>query len=291
MNTHSYIACDLGAESGRVILGTLFEGRLTLEEIHRFPTGPIQVGDSMHWDVHRIFVELKTGLSGVAAHLKAAGTGHAESLSVDAWGVDYVLVGGATEALALPFHYRDPRTDAAFLASTETVPAETIFAETGIQFMPINTLYQLLAHRKSGTEHLEEAEQFLLIADYFQALFSGIGRAERSIASTTQLYNPVSGQWSAELLSRFDLPLALFPPIVDSGTVLGPLLPEIASETGLSDVQVIATCSHDTAAAVAAVPEEGDDLGLSQLRDMVARRRRAAGAADQRGRPGGELYQ
>ncbi|MGI4787865.1 MAG: rhamnulokinase [Janthinobacterium lividum] len=259
MNSHSYIACDLGAESGRVILGTLQNGRLTLEEIHRFPTGPVHVNESMHWDVARIFQELKTGLTQVAEHLEATGMGHAESLSVDSWGVDYVLVNGANESVAPAYHYRDPRTGAAFEATLKAVPAETIFAETGIQFMSINTLYQLIAHGQQEPGHLEQADQLLLIADYFHALFSGVSRAERSGASTTQLYNPTTREWSEELQTRFALPKNLFPPLVDSGTVLGPLKPEVAAETGLRGVQVIATCSHDTAAAVAAVPEEGDD--------------------------------
>ena len=260
MNKHSYIACDLGAESGRVILGTLADGLLTLEEIHRFPTGPIHVDESMHWDIAHIFEELKTGLTRVAVHLTASGGERAESLSVDSWGVDYVLVDAALKPLAPPFHYRDSRTDAAFLSAAETVPAETIFAETGIQFMPINTLYQLIAHQRQTPEQLDQAAGLLLIADYFHALFCGVRAAERSLASTTQLYNPVTEQWSETLRSRFGLPETLLPPLVDSGTALGPLRPEIAAETHLSaDVQVIATCSHDTGAAVAAVPEEGDD--------------------------------
>ena len=264
MNIHSYIACDLGAESGRVILGTLQSGILTLEEVHRFPTGPVQHDDTLHWDIPRIFDELKAGLYRVAAHIGAAGTEadspQVASLSVDSWGVDYVLTDADLHPLSLPYHYRDARTEAVFGAATETVSAEVIFAETGVQFMPINTLYQVLAHQRQAPQEIAKADGLLLIADYFHALFSGVRRAERSLASTTQLYNPVAGGWSAELLTGFALPDTLFPPIVDSGTVLGPLLPEIAAETGLSaGLQVIATCSHDTGAAVAAVPEEGDD--------------------------------
>ena len=154
----------------------------------------------------------------------------AASLSVDSWGVDYVLIStaGMSSALSshslsshslsshslsflsLPYHYRDTRTDAAFLAAGETVPAAVIFAETGIQFMPINTLYQLLAHRQQEPEQLAQADRLLLIADYFNALFCGVAVAERSLASTTQLYNPAAGTWSEELLARFDLPLLCF---------------------------------------------------------------------------------
>ncbi len=208
MSRHSYIACDLGAESGRVILGILENGRLALEEIHRFPNGPVHADGSLRWDVDQLFEELKTGLSRVAARLQAGGMKHAESLSLDAWGVDYVLVNSANAPLTLPYHYRDPRTETAFSEAMKIVPAEIIYAETGIQFMPINTLYQLLAHQKREPEQLAQADHFLLIADYFLARFSGVGRAERSIASTTQLYNPATGQWSEELLSRFALPKA-----------------------------------------------------------------------------------
>ena len=257
---HSYIACDLGAESGRIILGTLSSGLLTLEEVYRFPNGPLQATDgSLRWDMDRIVAEIKTGLSQVADRLKSLGT-QAESVSVDSWGVDYVLTDAALKPLALPYHYRDPRTVIVFAEALQTVSRERVFAETGIQFMPINTLYQLLAHQQADSETLTQAEQLLPIADYVAARLSGTGRAERSLASTTQLYNPVTKQWSEVLPSLFPLPAALLPPLVDSGTVLGPLLPEIAAETGLpAGLKVIATCSHDTAAAVAAVPEEGDD--------------------------------
>jgi rhamnulokinase len=259
MNTHHYIACDLGAESGRVILGTFREGLLTLKEIHRFSNDPIRVEKSLCWDAPRIFAELKIGLSCVAQHLKDVGDKAAESLSVDSWGVDYVLMDSQDAPLALPFHYRDPRTTAPYAEATEKA-SETIFAETGIQFMPINTLYQLLAHRQQEPEQINQAKHLLLMADYFQFLLSGIGVAERSLASTTQCYNPQTMRWAQGLLEHFDLPESLFPPLVESGTILGPVLPEIASETGLGSVLVLATCSHDTAAAVAAVPaEKGPD--------------------------------
>lgn len=253
MTTHSYIACDLGAESGRVILGTLAEGRLTLEEVYRFPNGPVQTGGGLRWDIHALWDEIKTGLKQIA------GRGEPESISVDSWGVDYVRVDTALMPLALPFHYRDPRsTGSAFTDAARSVSHETIFAETGIQFMPINTLYQFIAEQ-AEPEALAQADQFLLIADYFGARLSGVGVAERSLASTTQLYNPGTQEWSEALVTGFGLPRSVFPILVDSGTSLGPLTPEIAAETGLRNVQVIATCSHDTAAAVAAVPEEGDD--------------------------------
>ncbi|EMI22856.1 rhamnulokinase [Rhodopirellula maiorica SM1] len=249
-----YIACDLGAESGRVILGTLRDGRLTLEEIHRFANGATKIQNSLRWNIIRIFDELKQGLRMVADRGVAA-----SGMSVDSWGVDYVLLNDRQPMLGLPYQYRDARTEPTYAAALENPGRETIFAETGIQFMAINTLYHLIADVKENSDLLQIADQFLNIADYLNFLFCGVGRAEVSLASTTQLYNPTTGQWSAELIRQFALPEKIFPPIVASGTRLGPLLSELCDETGLPAVEVIATCSHDTGAAVAAVPAEGDD--------------------------------
>lgn len=258
MNEHHYVACDLGAESGRILLGTLAGDRLSLEEIHRFPNGPIRLGDSLRWDTPRIFNELKMGLRRVADRGVPVA-----SVSCDSWGVDYVLLGGSsgfeTIGLDIPFHYRDARTDGALERAFAIVPAEQIFAETGVQFMPINTLYQLLADLESRREMLSGADAFLNIGDYFNFLLSGERKAEESLASTTQLFNPRTRAWSVKLIEKFGLPARIFPPIVLSGTKLGRLLPGLVAETGLKGVQVAAGCSHDTAAAVAAVPAQGRD--------------------------------
>ena len=254
MNEHHYIACDLGAESGRVILGRLSGGRVTLEEVHRFPNGAVRIAGSLRWDVLRIFEELKIGLRKVAARRVKV-----ESFSVDSWGLDYVLSGAGQPMLSLPYHYRDGRTDRTYAAALRSPGAELIFAETGIQFMPINTLYHLLAERDGSPCLLEIAERFLTIADYLHFLFSGVAVIEESLASTTQLYNPATRAWSERLISEFALPRKIFPPIVPSGTRLGGLLPEVAAELGVEACEVIATCSHDTGAAVAAVPATGED--------------------------------
>ncbi len=254
MNERHYLACDLGAESGRVILGRLAGGKVTLEEIHRFPNGAVKIAGSLRWDVLRIFDELKYGLRQLAARCLAV-----ESFSVDSWGLDYVLSGAGQPMLALPYHYRDARTDRTYAAALKSPGAELIFAETGIQFMPVNTLYHLLAEQENSPRVLEIAERFLTIADYLHFLFCGVAVIEESLASTTQLYNPVTRAWSERLIAEFALPRKIFPPIVPSGTRLGALLPEIAAELGLEPCEVIATCSHDTGAAVAAVPASGDD--------------------------------
>jgi rhamnulokinase len=248
MPTYHYIACDLGAESGRVMLGTLADGKLSLEEIHRFANGPVTVNGTMRWDVLRLFDELKTGLRKVAAR----GT-KIESLSTDSWGVDYVWLKDHEPLLTAPYHYRDARTDGGYERAFAVLPKEEIFAETGIQFMTLNTLYQLHADAQQRAWVLKSADRFLCIGDYFNYLFSGVAKAEVSLASTTQLYNPKKKKWSKPLLKKLGLPAKRFPDIVPSGTVLGTALPDF----GLGDAKVIATCSHDTGAAVAAVPGTG----------------------------------
>ena len=248
MTTH-YLACDLGAESGRLMLGTLADGRLTLEELHRFPNTPIKAGASLHWDVPQLFSELKTGLAKAAARrLPIAG------ISADSWGVDYLLLDAQGVIIGPTFHYRDPRTKAGVESALARADWKTIFAETGIQFMPLNTLFQLAAET---SERLQKARQIVGIGDSFNYLLSGVARSEVSLASTFQLYHPVARTWSGRLLDLLGLEAGKFPPLIASGTRLGPLLPEIARETGLDGVEVIASCSHDTGAAVAAVPAEG----------------------------------
>ena len=253
MSDKHFIACDLGAESGRVVLGTLSNRRLNLEEVHRFSNMPVEMCQSLRWNLLEIFHELKVGLRKVGAKgVPVSG------LSVDSWGVDYVLFNERQPMLSVPYHYRDARTQHTYVDAMERVGRETIFAETGIQFMPINMLYQLIAEAKENPELLACADQFLNIADYLNYLFCGVAKAEVSLASTTQIYNPTSQAWSTSLIERFGFPVEIFPSTVSSGTRLGTLKSEICNETGLVDVEVIASCSHDTGAAVAAIPAEGD---------------------------------
>jgi rhamnulokinase len=253
MSTHHYIACDLGAESGRVMLGTLAHDHFTLEEIHRFPNGPVAICGSLRWDVLRLFEELKTGLHKAAAkNIAVAG------VSCDSWGVDYVLLREDDPVLTPPFHYRDSRTDGGLERAFAVVPAQEIYAETGIHFLFINTLYQLHADLLQRPAILPFAGRFLNIGDYFNFLLSGVAKAEESLASTTQLYDPRQRMWSKKLIEKFGFPQHLFPEIVPAGTKLGPLLPAVAAETNLHGAQVVAGCSHDTGAAVAATPAEGE---------------------------------
>ena len=253
MGEHHYIACDLGADSGRVILGTLRDGKIALEEVHRFPTGASKVNGTLRWNILRIFEELKTGLRKVAEKKVAV-----ESMSVDSWGVDYVLFNERQPMLALPYQYRDARTNAPYAATRKRVGDAMIFGQSGIQFLSFNTLYQLVADVEQNPDVLSIADSFLTIADYLNYLFSGVALEEESNASTTQIYNPQTRQWSKELIAACHLPERIFPEIVPSGTTIGELLPAIQEETGLGSISVVATCSHDTGAAVAAVPAQGE---------------------------------
>jgi rhamnulokinase len=241
-----YLACDLGAESGRLMFGAIEGGRIELEEIHRFANAPIKAAGSMHWDVPRLFEELKAGLR------KAARLGRPiASISTDSWGVDYLLFDAAGALMPPAFHYRDPRYQRGEKAALAKVPWETIFAETGIQYMGINTIFQLASEEPA---RLERAATLLHVADGFNFLLSGVARQDVSNASTSQLYNPVSRAWSRRLIDALGLPAKIFPPLIPCGTRVGRLKPELARETGLPQIDVIATCSHDTGAAVAAVP-------------------------------------
>jgi rhamnulokinase len=242
------LAFDLGAESGRAMLGQFDGARLELSEIHRFANGPVQVFEHLYWDPLRLFAEMQQGLE------LAAGQGGADALGIDTWGVDFALLGKGDVLLENPRHYRDPRTDGMLEAAFARVPREEIFARTGAQFMQLNTLYQLLAMKLQDSPVLEAARCFLMMADLFNFLFTGEKVCEFSNATTTQFYDPRQGRWSTELLEKLGLPASMLPRIVPPGTRLGPLLPALAQRTGLGPVPIIAPATHDTGSAVAAVP-------------------------------------
>src|SRR5947207_10804154 len=249
--TTYYIACDLGAESGRVIEGALNNGRLVLSELHRFPNQPIKDKDSLYWDIPQLFQEVLIGLRKVAERDDPVA-----SVSCDSWGVDYMLFEADGTLITPTYHYRDTRSQAGMKDVLSKVSWETIYAETGIQKMPMNTLFQLGAEK---SKRLSRGHQLLSVADGFNYLLSGAAKFEVSMASTTELYNPIAKNWSDKLIQALRLPVKLFPQIVPSGTLLGPLRPDIAQQTGLENVQVIASCSHDTAAAVAGLPASGQN--------------------------------
>ena len=251
--TADYLALDLGAESGRGLLGRFDGDRLTLEEVHRFPNGPVRMLDSLHWDVPRLFDEMK-------AALRKAAAGHPglDGVGVDTWGVDFGLVGRGDTLLGNPVHYRDPRTVGMMDAAFRLVPRERIYEVTGLQFLPINSLYQLLALKTAHSPLLDVAETMLMIPDLFGWLLTGRRAGERTDASTTQLLDPRDGEWSGELCEGLGLPRSILPDLIDPGTELGPLRGSVADELGIGvPLTVLAPATHDTASAVAAVPTRG----------------------------------
>jgi rhamnulokinase len=250
----NFLAFDLGAASGRAIAGRFDGELLSLEEIHRFANGPVRVRDSLHWDVLRLFSELKQGLLR-AVHeydLKLV------SLGLDTWGVDFALLDKQGALLGNPYHYRDARTDGMLEEAYRRVPREEIFEQTGIQFLQINTLYQLLSMAIQDSPLLSTADKLLMTPDLFNYWFTDRKVSERTIASTSQCLNPQTGDWATALAEKMGIPTRIFPEIVQAGRVLGQLRPAIAGETGASGVSVVAPGCHDTACAVAAVPAETD---------------------------------
>jgi rhamnulokinase len=254
MSATYYLAVDLGAESGRVMLGTLEEGRVSLEDLHRFPNRVLTVNGHLHWDLAHLEKEIFAGVE-KAARRNVPISG----ISADSWGVDYVLLDAKGKALGQPYCYRDARTADSPARLLKQFPFAEIYQETGIQFMAINTLFHLEAQQHEDPAVLSGADHFLNIADYFNARFSGVEAAEESLASTTQLYNPKTRAWSDKLISTLGLGKPLFPKIVPSGTALGPVTGELRNYPSLAQTRVIATCSHDTGAAVAAVPANGNN--------------------------------
>jgi rhamnulokinase len=239
----AYAAVDIGAESGRVLIGRLRGGAVELEEAHRFPNRPVRLPDGLHWNLLHLFTESLLGL-GAATERVARLRG----VAVDTWAVDYALLDERRRVLGLPFHYRDPRTEGMVDRAFARVPAAELYAVTGIQTLPINTVFQLLADE--GSAALSAAQRIALVPDLLALWLSGELANERTVASSTGLLDARSGQWARELIDRLGLPQRIFGDLVDPGTVLGPLL----AHHDLGPVPVIATAAHDTAAAFAAAP-------------------------------------
>lgn len=258
-HTRNYLALDIGASGGRAIIGRFDGERLALEEVHRFANGPVTLpgafGASLHWNTAGQFEHVKQGL---ARAVQACG-GELVSLGIDTWGVDFGLLDAQGELLGLPYHYRDSRTDGMLEEAFGRVPRPELFMQTGIQFMQINTLFQLLAMVVRKSPLLNAAATLLMIPDLLNYWLSGRPVSERSIASTSQCLLPDHSDWNRVLLDRLGIPTGFLPPLVAPGTVLGPLLPAILEETGAHGVMLVAPGCHDTASAVAAVPAEGAD--------------------------------
>ena len=254
MNKRHFLALDLGAESGRAIVGTITGGHLTLTETHRFPNQPVSQPSGLQWDASYLWREIKNGIAASAGRFRL------ESLALDTWGVDFALLDKNGTLLGDPHHYRDSRTDGMIEEAFCRIPREQIFAQTGIQFMQINTLYQLLAMTIAQDPRLEAARTFLTIPDLFNLWLSGSIYCEFTNATTTQCFNPLSCSWAFPILEALDIPTHMFPSVCPSGTTLGTLLPPIAAGTGAGAIPVIAPACHDTGSALAAVPAENDDF-------------------------------
>ena len=256
--TKRVLAFDFGASSGRAIIGCFDGDKITLEEVHRFSNDPVSVGGTVYWDVLRLFYEIKQGI------IKAKIAGGFDSIGIDTWGVDFGLIDSEGKLMENPVHYRDARTTGLVDEAFKTMPKEKLYGITGIQFMELNTLFQLIALKKYRPWMLERADKMLFMPDLFGYMLTGKMCAEYSIASTSQLIDLDKRTWSKEILDAFGIKESVFAPLVQPGTVLGELSKEICEECGVDPVPVISVCGHDTQSAITSVPcEDGDFAFLS----------------------------
>lgn len=248
------LAFDLGASSGRVILGRLDPdtGLLTTEEIHRFPNDPVRVGERLHWDILRLYHEIKQGI--VKARQQLGEDEPIQSIGIDSWAVDFGLLSASGELLGNPHHYRDRQNDGVMEQVLERLGADNVYAKTGLQFLPFNTMYQLEALRRRQSPSLSQAATLLMIPDLLRYFLTGEKRSEYTNSTTTQLFNPTTGSWDEELLQALNIPQSLLLPPAPSGTIVGKLQPSVQEELNVPPLTVTAVGEHDTASAVAAVP-------------------------------------
>lgn len=255
MKNGRFLAFDLGAESGRAIVGTLADGRLSLEEIHRFPNGPVDVSGTLYWDVLALYNNI---LQGIRRYVERFG-GSVDGIGIDTWGVDFGLLASDGSLLQNPVCYRDKRTEGITDEIAKTLSPDELYARTAINLLGIESLCQLLALKRQSSPILEAAGAFLMMPDLLNYFLTGKQFCERTNANTTQLYDTAKGVWSDEILDAFSLPVKMLPALIDPGTMLGELSNSVKAATGLTSAPVIAPCTHDTPSAVAAVPGQGDD--------------------------------
>jgi len=241
-----YIAVDLGAESGRVMLGSISQQKLLLEEIHRFSNGPVEEKGTLRWDFNRLLGEVKAGMK--KANGQIAGVG------VDSWGVDFGLLDADGKLIENPYHYRDSRTNGMMEKAFELLSKREIYESTGVQFMQLNSLYQLLAMRLGNSAALAKTKSLIFMADMVSYYLCDKMFGEYSLASTSQLMDMRTGRWAKKVFEKLSLPIDIMPKVVPPGTVVGQLSDKVKKELGCGEIPVIATGSHDTACAVAAVP-------------------------------------
>jgi len=250
-----FLAFDLGASSGRGIVGTLEDKKLSIEELHRFPNGPTTILGSMYWDVLKLFGEMTDTLS---LYVQRYGK-ELSGIGFDTWGVDFGLLGKDGALLGNPYHYRDSRTDGMVEEAYKRVSRQEIFEATGIQFMQLNTVFQLFSMVVNQSPTLDIADTMLLMPSIFTYFFTGRKVNEFTHTTTTQMYDPRAGTWAYGMLKQLGIPTDMLADIVSPGTIVGDLLPAIADTAGLGKVPVVASATHDTASAVAAVPAQGED--------------------------------
>ena len=256
--TKRVLAFDFGASSGRAIIGCFDGDKITLEEVHRFSNDPVSVGGTVYWDVLRLFYEIKQGI------IKAKIAGGFDSIGIDTWGVDFGLIDSEGKLMENPVHYRDARTVGLVDEAFKTMPKEKLYGITGIQFMELNTLFQLISLKKYRPWMLERADKMLFMPDLFGYMLTGKMCAEYSIASTSQLIDLDKRTWSKEILDAFGIKESVFASLVQPGMVLGELSKEVCEECGVDPVPVISVCGHDTQSAINSVPcEDGDFAFLS----------------------------
>lgn len=255
MAIHRFAAVDLGATSGRVILATVGDGKISLEEILRFPDPIIEMQGHFYWDLPAIYKSVIDGLGAIAARGEKI-----ESIGIDTWGVDFAMFGRDGAMLRLPYCYRDPHTEGAPEKFFERMPCRTLYEKTGIQIMNFNSVFQFDTLRRNGCSALEAADKILFIPDALAYLLTGNAVTEYTIASTAQMIDPRTKQWDADILGELGLAPEKFGRMVMPGDAIGTLTAEVQRLTGLGAVPVVAVASHDTGSAVAAVPAENDDF-------------------------------
>lgn len=251
----NYLAFDIGASGGRAIIGNLEDDVISLKEVHRFDNGMTILNDHYHWDIFRIFEEVKKGLKNSNMQNQEI-----SSIGIDTWGVDYGLLDEAGHILELPYAYRDHRTDTAMDEVFRLIPEERLYNLTGIQFLQFNTIFQLYSAIRDRLPIMGIAKDLLFIPDLLNYLLTGVKLSEFSFATTSQLYNPIKEKWDTEVFNAIGADIELMQDIVNPGTVIGKLGSGAGRETGLTDVDVIAVASHDTASAIAAIPAENDNF-------------------------------
>ena len=249
----NYLAFDLGASNGRALLGSIENGHLEITELHRFPNNPVRLPSGLHWNILELWSNILQGLQAAAPYQPV-------SLGLDTWGVDFGLLDKDDVLIGHPYHYRDHRTEGMMEEVFKRVPQKQVYAQTGIQFMELNTLYQLFAMVQQGSAALDIAQTLLFMPDLLNFWLTGRKVNEFTIATTSQMFSPSTGGWATEMLEALGIPAHILNDIVSPGTQLGPLRDEVARAAGLADLTVIAPATHDTGSAVAAVPATNADF-------------------------------